>query len=73
MTMNPKQRQNRRKRLIERDGSKCAICGKEFSEEDLTIDHIVEKGKGGKDSFENLQLACYYCNPKKSNKKPKIR
>ena len=34
----------------------------------MTIDHIVPKHKGGKDSWENLVAACVPCNTKKGNK-----
>lgn len=35
----------------------------------FTIDHILPTSEGGKDSLENLALACFHCNRYKSNKK----
>jgi HNH endonuclease len=34
----------------------------------FTIDHVVPLGIGGSYDFENLALACFHCNRRKSNK-----
>jgi 5-methylcytosine-specific restriction endonuclease McrA len=34
----------------------------------MTIDHIVPKSKGGKNTLENLQPMCHTCNTKKADK-----
>ena len=34
----------------------------------LTIDHVIAKSKGGKDTDDNYQLACSKCNQMKRNK-----
>lgn len=34
----------------------------------FTIDHLTAISDGGKDDFENLALACFHCNRRKSNK-----
>ncbi|MBX7170565.1 MAG: HNH endonuclease [Pyrinomonadaceae bacterium] len=36
---------------------------------EFTIDHILPISEGGKDSLENLALACFHCNRYKSNKR----
>ena len=33
----------------------------------MTIDHIVPKNKGGRDSWSNLVAACSKCNTRKGN------
>jgi 5-methylcytosine-specific restriction endonuclease McrA len=34
----------------------------------MTIDHILPRSKGGKDTLENLQPMCSSCNAKKADK-----
>jgi HNH endonuclease len=34
----------------------------------MTIDHIIPKSKGGKNTLENLQPMCHTCNTKKADK-----
>ena len=42
----------------------CAYCG---SEDHLTIDHVVQKSKGGTDFTKNVVCACHECNQNKSH------
>ena len=61
------------KRLIERDGMRCGICGgmcdqndhawsKYFGPMYPTIDHIVPMSKGGGHTWDNVQVAHAICN-----------
>jgi hypothetical protein len=34
----------------------------------FTVDHLIPVLEGGEDSFENLALACFHCNRRKSDK-----
>lgn len=68
------------KRIIDRDGECCWICGRQV---DLTInahkgpnpltgatiDHILEIVNGGGNEIENLKLAHFYCNDTRTNKR----
>lgn len=54
-----------RKKILERDGFECQYCGRKSN---LTLDHIVPRSKGGKNSWENLVTACEPCNLRKGNK-----
>ena len=55
-----------RKRVFERDGYKCVMCGRgEKDKIRVVIDHIVPYSKGGKTVYENLQVLCDWCNYKK--------
>ena len=57
-----------RKNILSRDEHLCQYCGDKNSP--LTIDHILPKGRGGQDSWENLVTACKSCNQIKGNKTP---
>ncbi len=35
----------------------------------FTIDHLLPVAEGGTDEFDNLALACFHCNRRKSNKR----
>jgi len=43
----------------------CQICFEKFPHQDLTIEHIYPKSKGGSREIENVTLSCKYCNQKK--------
>ena len=47
-----------------RDGYKCVYCG---SSENLTVDHVRPKSKGGTDTADNLVTACRPCNQAKGS------
>ena len=48
--------------------NQCQYCGKVFSAEHLTLDHIIPKSKGGLNSWTNMVAACKKCNQRKGNK-----
>lgn len=48
-------------------GYHCAYCTSECSD-DLTLDHVVPRSKGGKNTVSNLVVACRICNEAKANK-----
>lgn len=56
-----------RHRIYKRDGHKCVYCG---NSKQLTIDHVIPKSKGGKNTWENLVTCCTKCNLKKSDRTP---
>lgn len=53
-----------KKKVFDRDGKKCAVCG---STEKLCIDHIFPVSRGGFTQMDNLQILCEKCNIQKSN------
>lgn len=55
----------RRTAILERDGHACNHCG---SSEDLVIDHITPRARGGGNKPQNLQTLCYPCNSRKGNR-----
>lgn len=57
-----------RKNIIKRDKHICQYCGKYLGKKEYTVDHIVPRSKGGKNTWENLVTSCKKCNFKKANK-----
>lgn len=57
-----------RKNLYRRDNYTCQYCGVRMPTEELSIDHVIPKSRGGKTAWENCVLACIRCNTKKANK-----
>lgn len=53
--------------IFKRDGNQCVYCG---SKERLTLDHVVPRSFGGRDSWDNLVTACQACNAEKGNRTP---
>ena len=51
--------------LLKRDNYTCQFCGKN---ENLTIDHLTPKSKGGENGWLNCVISCRKCNGKKGNK-----
>lgn len=57
-----------RKNILKRDHNICQYCGR--NSQPMTIDHVIPKSYGGKDTWENLVCACIRCNTKKGNHTP---
>lgn len=57
-----------RRMLYKRDKMTCQYCGAQPGSEELTVDHIVPRSKGGLTTWENCALACTDCNRKKADK-----
>ncbi len=60
-----------RARVLERNGYTCQMCGLAAGDPDpfnsertirLTMGHIIDKSKGGDDSYQNLRAVCTNCN-----------
>ena len=55
-------------RLYKEQNGLCNACGTKFELQNLEIDHIIPKAKGGGDYYENYQLLCSSCNKIKGSK-----
>jgi 5-methylcytosine-specific restriction endonuclease McrA len=53
--------------IFKRDNFQCQYCG---STQDLTLDHVMPRSRGGATSWENLSTACKKCNSKKGSLTP---
>ncbi|GAB5495069.1 MAG: HNH endonuclease [Phycisphaerales bacterium] len=60
-----------RRNLFARDRNHCQYCGSHFPTSELSIDHVVPKSQGGRDTWENLVCSCIRCNAKKGGRTPK--
>lgn len=56
-----------RQNIFKRDNYECQYCA---TRRDLTIDHVVPRARGGKDSWVNLVTACKKCNTRKGDFTP---
>jgi len=57
-----------RRNVFRRDNHACQYCGHVGG--DLTLDHVVPRSRGGKNSWENIVTACRECNSKKRDRTP---
>jgi hypothetical protein len=55
--------------IWKRDKHTCAFCGKQFSDNKLSLEHIIPVSRGGETkSWTNVVTACKKCNNQKGNK-----
>ncbi|MEM8885956.1 MAG: HNH endonuclease [Planctomycetota bacterium] len=59
-----------RRNLYRRDRYTCQYCQKRPGTEELTIDHVLPRSRGGRSNWENCVLACVECNKRKANRLP---
>lgn len=59
-----------RKNIWARDRYRCLYCGKKFSSNELTLDHVIPRAQGGTTCWENIVACCVPCNDKKRNRTP---
>jgi len=57
-----------RRNIYQRDRNQCQYCGARPPREEMTIDHIVPRSRGGKTVWENVVLACSACNARKGHR-----
>ena len=55
--------------VFNRDRYTCQYCGKETQQ--LTLDHIIPRYRGGEHTWENVVSACIPCNRRKAGRTPK--
>jgi 5-methylcytosine-specific restriction endonuclease McrA len=65
--------------VLRRDGYRCIYCGISAGEsrgnrtlykDDFTIDHLIPRSQGGKNSWGNTACACPACNQRKGDRTP---
>ena len=59
----------KREQIFERDRYRCVYCGEVFPAEELTVDHVQARVRGGDRSGGNLVTACSACNTAKGHRR----
>jgi 5-methylcytosine-specific restriction endonuclease McrA len=68
-----------RRGVLVRDSFTCIYCGvqpgqtmrgKVIGKSDFTVDHVIPKSRGGRDTWTNTACACYACNHRKGDRLP---
>ncbi len=56
--------------LFRRDDHFCMYCGNQFTDKELTRDHVVPVSQGGANRWNNVVAACQRCNNHKGGRTP---
>jgi 5-methylcytosine-specific restriction endonuclease McrA len=59
-----------RHNILIRDGNRCMYCGQRLHSSELTLDHILPRSRGGRDTWENLVACCKADNHRKRDRTP---
>ncbi len=70
MTVRQQRRDTIYKMKLKRHSGKCPcfVCGKHVTLEDATLEHVIERSKGGTDDMSNLDISHGKCNEERSKK-----
>jgi len=56
-----------RRNVLRRDTFTCQYCG---ASEELTLDHVMPRSRGGRHNWDNVVTACRACNQRKGDRTP---
>lgn len=56
--------------IFTRDNNQCQYCAKKLNFKEMTIDHVIPKSLGGKNTWNNVVTCCAKCNVLKNNRTP---
>jgi 5-methylcytosine-specific restriction endonuclease McrA len=68
-----------RSAVLNRDAYRCIYCGVQsgvvqsgriLQRDDFTLDHIIPRSRGGRNTWGNTACACYRCNQRKADRTP---
>lgn len=59
-----------RSNIYEHYKFKCCYCGQKKKRDELNLDHVLPRSRGGQTTWDNIVLSCITCNTKKDNKTP---
>lgn len=60
-----------RQNVFLRDKYTCQYCAIIFAEDELNLDHVHPRDKGGQTTWENIVTSCVPCNTRKANRLPR--
>lgn len=60
-----------RTNVFARDRHLCQYCGERFPRDELTLDHVLPKSRGGKTDWNNIVTSCHDCNNRKADRTPR--
>ncbi len=53
-----------------RDRHRCQYCGTTRAAEELTLDHVLPRSRGGPTNWSNIVVSCFRCNSRKADRMP---
>lgn len=56
--------------VFARDKNTCQYCGERFPRQELNIDHVIPRSRGGLSTWENVVCSCFTCNRVKGGMLP---
>ncbi|UCD84860.1 MAG: HNH endonuclease [Deltaproteobacteria bacterium] len=59
-----------RMNIYARDNNTCQYCGKTISRNQVNLDHVIPRSRGGTSTWENVVCCCFNCNRKKGGRTP---
>jgi 5-methylcytosine-specific restriction endonuclease McrA len=59
-----------RHNIFLRDKHVCQYCGESYSRQELNLDHVLPRSRGGKTTWENVVCCCVHCNHRKGGHLP---
>ena len=56
--------------ILARDEHRCQYCGRRLPANQLSLDHVIPRSRGGETTWDNVVCACLKCNVKKGGHTP---
>ena len=53
-----------------RDRHSCQYCGRQLSGQELNLDHVIPRSRGGASTWDNVVCSCHRCNRVKGGRTP---
>ena len=59
-----------RRNIYEHYGHRCCYCGTKFGTQELNLEHVLPRSRGGKTDWSNIVTSCIPCNLRKADRLP---